>query len=246
MPQSWELIARGSAHDFVESLCAETMRHSAVQHEYLRRFGAGDFPDMSAAVRDYCYQYFFYSAEFTSYLESVIGSLRLASHREVLMNNLLEERGISHDVGGEEVPHTRLFQRLRLAAGVTPDFEQSVSPCTTALVWRDLFLQKCQSRQEGVGLGAIGIATEMIVSSIYPHILRGVKNHSNIAPEDYLFLSLHLECDDEHAEDLKRITVELAESMELREAIRFGVISSLNLRSAFWDVMLARATYLST
>lgn len=238
---SWALLHTGSAQDFIEALCADAMRHPAVHHPYLKRLASGDLPDVQRAIRDYCHQYYFYSAEFTSYLEAVIGGLSSAAHRDVLRHNLEEERGISDDANPGEVPHTELFQRFRRAAGVTPEYDKQSSPSTTVIVWRDLFLQKCQSRHLGVGVGAIGIATEMIVSTIYRYLHDAVKAHTAMTPDDYLFLTLHLDCDDEHAEDLKRISIELAEDHAVRESLRFGVLSSLNLRNAFWDVMLARA-----
>jgi len=237
---SWAYLHQGSPAQFIEALCADVMEHPAVDHPYLRRLASGDLPDIHAAIRDYCHQYYFYSAEFTSYLEAVIGGLQSAVHRDVLRKNLAEEKG--HDAANPDgVPHTELFKRFRRAAGVTPEYDAATPPSTTVTVWRDLFLQKCMSRQTGVGVAAIGIGTEMIVSTIYGHLHRAVTQHTGMKPEDYLFLSLHLDCDDQHAEDLTAISLELAEDHGHREALRFGALSSLNLRNAFWDVMLARA-----
>lgn len=238
---SWRLLNQGSAEAFVEALCRESMAHPAVRHPYLHRLATADLPDVRMALRDYCHQYYFYSAEFPSYLEAVIGGLACARHRDTLRQNLDEERGHGDTANEEAVPHTELFQRFREAVGVTPEYERGHAPTTTVLIWRDLFLQKCQSRLLGVGLGAIGIATEMIVSTVYDYLYTAVKAHTDMTPEDYQFLTLHLDCDDEHARDLKQISIELAEDKGVREALRFGVLSSLNLRKVFWDVMLARA-----
>ena len=86
--QSWELLHQGSAEDFISALCTEALEHPAVNHQYLQRLASGNLPDMAFAIRDYCHQYYFYSAEFTSYLEAVIGGLNSATHREVLRENL--------------------------------------------------------------------------------------------------------------------------------------------------------------
>lgn len=240
-PASWELLYEGSAEDFVEALCADAFAHPAVNHPYLDRLARGDLPDIGSAIRDYCHQYYFYSAQFPAYLEGVIAGLQSAAHKKVLIDNLEEERGLGASANPEHIPHTELFQRFRRAAGVSPEYEAATPACATALVWRDLFLQKCHSRQPGVGLGAIGIATEMMVSTIYRYLQRAVSTHTAMRPDDYVFLTLHLDCDDGHAADLKQISIEMAETPEAREALRFGVLSSLNLRNAFWDVMLARA-----
>ena len=235
--RSLDLLYQGAAADFVQALRGEALAHPATGHEYLRRFAAGEFPSMEWTVRDYALQYYVYSAGFTSYLQAVINGLPLQRHRDVLGENLREEQGEEDG----EIPHAVMFDRFRRAAGVSQALELEFKPCTTVRVWRDLFLQKCQSSQPGVGIGAIGIATELLVSSIYEHLLAGIRDHSSVAPEHHRFFAMHIGCDDEHAEQLLNITQELCEDMSIREAVRFGVLSSLNLRAAFWDVMLARA-----
>jgi pyrroloquinoline quinone (PQQ) biosynthesis protein C len=241
--RSWELLHRGSAEEFVNALCDDALQHPAVNHEYLQRLADGELPDMHAALRDYCHQYYFYSAGFTGYLEAVIAGLSSEKHRHVLSHNLEEECGIGDEANPDNIPHTELFQRFSAAAGVSPSYKDSISACTTVDVWRDLFLQKCRSPQTGVGLGAIGIGTELIVSTVYSYLHKAVSAHSAMSPEDYVFLTLHMDCDDQHADDLKQISIELAEDLSVREALRFGVLSSLNLRNTFWDVMLARALH---
>lgn len=237
---SLAFLSRGSGERFVDALCGEALAHPAVHHPYLERLSEGRLPDVRSAIRDYCHQYYFYSIEFPSYLQAVIGGLQSEAHRAVVRQNLEEERGEDpRHADGE--PHTEMFQRFRRAAGVSAAYDAAHPPCTTVLIWRDLFLQKCGSPQPGVGLGAIGIATELVVSTIYRYLHRAVSRHTEMTPSDYRFLTVHLDCDDEHAEQLRRISIDLAGDPGNREALRFGVISSLNLRHAFWDVMLARA-----
>ena len=238
---SLELLYRGSAESFVDALCSDALEHPAVDHPYLHRLADGDLPDMRQAIRDFSHQYGFYSALFPKYLEAVLARLDSASHRELVLQNLSEENG-RDPANPENIPHTELFKRLQRAAGVTREFAAQTPACSTVKIWRDLFLQKCGSPEVGVGLGAIGIGTEMVVSSIYRFVHRAVATHSSMNPYDYLFLTLHMECDVEHADQMKAISVDLAQTSNEREALRFGVLSSLNLRSAFWDVMLARAS----
>lgn len=238
---SWQLIHSGDASDFVAALCREAGEHPAVHHPYLKRLASGDLPDIGFALRDYAYQYSFYGSEFPSYLEGVIGGLEDPAHREVLRSNLEEEKGDAESADPSELPHVELFRRFQVAAGVDEGFIARTPPCTTSLIWRDLFLQKCQSRQEGVGLGAVGIATEFVVPTMYRYILDAIERHTQVTSEQALFFRLHTECDTRHAKDLRGITEALSEKIECREAIRFGVVSSLNLRKAFWDILLSRA-----
>jgi pyrroloquinoline quinone (PQQ) biosynthesis protein C len=238
---SWRLIHDGTAAEFVVALKREAAAHPAVHHPYLKRLAAGDLPRIDTALRDYAFQYRFYGAEFPSYLEGVIGSLKSDQHRSVLRQNLAEEKGDPESDDRDKMPHTRLFGLFGQATGVDAEYLDTHEPCTTVMIWRDLFLQKCQSRQEGVALGAIGIATELLVPDMYRYILQGIREHTDLTENDAYFFALHSRCDEAHAAALLDITIELADRRDLREAIRFGVISALNLRRAFWDVMLSRA-----
>lgn len=239
---SLALLYTGSPQAFCRALADEALAHRAVTHDYLDAFANGRLPAMDWAVRDFALQYYVYSAGFTSYLQAVINGLAEQRHRDTLTENLHEEQGAIGE-GGDGTPHAVLFDRFRRAAGVTEAVERDFAPCTTVRVWRDLFLQKCQSTQPGVGIGAIGIATELLVSHVYRAILSGIRDHTDIAPEHYRFFELHLDCDDEHAAELLAVTEELCRDATVREAVRFGVFSSLNLRAAFWDVMHARALH---
>ena len=242
---SWQLLSTGDAEEFVDTLRREAGEHPAVHHTYLKRLAAGDVPNIVDALRDYAYQYSFYGAEFPSYVEGVLGGLTRSDHRDVLLENLHEEKGDPDSDDLDKMPHTRLFGLFKRAVGATQEYERNTSPCTTVLVWRDLFLQKCQSRQNGVGVGAIGLGTELVVPTMYRYILESIIEHTDLTPRDYHFFNLHVECDAEHARDLMNITTELASDHDVREAVRFGVFSSLNLRKAFWDVMLSRAVAMS-
>ena len=101
-------------------------------------------------------------------------------------------------------------------------------------------MQKCNSKVIGVGLGAIGLATEFIVPMVYQHIALAIENHSTFQDSISSFFRIHIDCDEGHSQNLIDITIDIANDMETREAIRFGVISALNLRNSFWDSQIAR------
>ena len=241
MRESWELITHGSAEEFVDTLCNEARDHPAVDHAYLERIASGELPDVRWALRDYAYQYAVYSREFPRYLEGVIASLDCEGHRRLLLENLEEERGDPNSTDLDQVPHTELFERFSRAIGVDAEYAARSKPSTTVEVWRDLALQKCRSEQPGVGVGAIGIGTEFVVPPIYTYILEGIRQYTDLDERDYYFFTLHAQCDQAHAADLRKISIDVAEDPGHREALRFGVFSALNLRKAFWDIMLARA-----
>jgi pyrroloquinoline quinone (PQQ) biosynthesis protein C len=238
---SLDFVHSGSSEDFINSLCYEAMNHKAVNHPYLKSLAAGEFKCTKTALREYAFQYSFYSSWFTKYLTGVINSLTKDEHKHELKHNLDEELGIGAHGDLENKPHVKIFSEFKESIGVNESYSLKNKPSTTVLIWRDLFLQKCSSDIVGVGLGAIGIATENIVSTIYSYIAEAIELHTDFPENSSLFFRLHIGCDDDHAESIINVTRDLADDISNREAIRFGVHSSLNLRSAFWDSQLARA-----
>ena len=238
---SLQLLHEGSADEFIARLKIEVAQHPALNHIFLHKLAQGDFPNVLSALRDYAHQYSFYSQWFTKYLGGVIDNLEHQHQKDVLLENMEEEKGIPDSPKLEDRPHVELFSMFKVAVGADKQYCDSTPPCTTVQIWRDLFLQKCQSSIKGVGLGAIGLGTEYIISSIYPYIIQAIENHTDLDEQAGLFFRLHVECDDGHAENIEILTREIAEDTSTREAIRFGVLSSLNLRKAFWDAQLSRA-----
>ena len=92
-----------------------------------------------------------------------------------------------------------------------------------------------------VGVGAIGIGTELIVSSVYNQILEGLKSHSNLTMTQRVFFDLHSECDEAHAAQMIVIAEDLAKDRTACEQIEYGVKMAINMRVMFWDEMLERA-----
>ena len=238
---SLELINEGSEEEFVEALLFDIQAHPALNHPYLVSLGSGTLPNTEEAIRDYAHQYSFYSSYFVKYLDGVINTLGSEDHKAELRENIESEKGNPEAVELAERPHVEIFSQFKKDVGIDLAYESANPPSTTALLWRDLFLQKCRSTIPGVGIGAIGIATENIVPHIYKYIVAAIEEHSDHPSDASFFFRLHMDCDDGHAESLIEVTTDIAKDFETREAIRFGVISSLNLRTAFWDSQYARA-----
>ncbi|WP_269618235.1 TenA family transcriptional regulator [Zhongshania sp. BJYM1] len=241
------------AATFVRRLGEEALKSSAVSHPYLQALQKSDFPDVDMAWRDFAFQYGLYSSQFTRYLKALISNLRNVSHQKILLSNLAEEKG--HIADGElpsEVlasiegqSHAQLFQRFQQALGVNPEDPTSLSEDLAGGLWSRRFLALCNTN-EYVGVGAIGIGTELIVSNIYQQILSGLKSYDALTMQQRVFFDLHSSCDDDHAEQMLIVASELATDEEACAQIEFGVKSALDLRTAFWDALLERAQCLTT
>jgi len=231
----------------------EALASNAVNHPYLRALRDGNLPNYNLAIKDFAFQYGVYSKQFTQYLKAVIKNLKNAKHQEMLLENLTEEKGDTHDVELPPdvlatvtgIPHAQLYRRFQEAVGVNDDYRNNTEESQTASLWRDQFLQLCETN-EHVGVGAIGIGTELIVSSIYSQILDGLKAHSSLTMTERVFFDLHSQCDDEHAAQMLSIAKELATDHTACEKIEYGAKMALNMRTVFWDRMLERAQHFPT
>lgn len=233
---------------FIRNVSEKALRSNAVNHPYLDALREGGLPNIDLAWQDFAYQYGFYSSQFVQYVSVVINNLKQEHHKEILLENLAEENGGTHDVelpadvlaSVEGQPHTRLFRRFQESLGVDVQYRNAVHESQAALLWREEFLKLC-STNEYVGVGAVGIGTELLVPKIYHQILEGLKKHSNLTMEQRVFFDLHSECDDEHAAQLQLIAEELALDESSCKQIEYGVDMAINMRTKFWDEMLERA-----
>jgi pyrroloquinoline-quinone synthase len=236
-----------SNNTFISNLCTRALNSTAVKHPYLDAMREGSFPNVKMAYQDFAFQYGLYSIRFTQYLSEVINNLSNVEHKRVVQNNLSEERGNCYSV---DLPpdvlsniaglsHARLYQRFQEALGIDASYRETTPQSQTALLWSGQFLQLCKTH-ENVGIGAVGIGTELIVSSIYNQIFDGLKAHSSVSQSQRVFFDLHSECDDLHAEQILSITEDLAHDHNAREQIEYGAVMALNMRTIFWDKMLER------
>lgn len=242
--------ANETAEAFVVRLSSEALRHRAVHHPYLQALADGTLPDTRWALADFARQYYAYSSHFPRYLTTVISRLEKAEHRRALLENLTEESGVYEDeeletlaeLGVERewiegIPHPMLFKRFSEAIGVAHrdgvESDQVVS-------WRDLFLQVL-GNSAAEGLGALGLGTENIVRTIYGPFVQAIARVGTLAPRDTVFFPLHTAVDDHHQATLQALSIDHASTPEGRAALRRGMLKALQLRSAFWDWMLARA-----
>lgn len=232
---------------FIDLLSSYAKSSAAVSHEYLYGFQRGKFANFDSAVSDFAKHYQVYSASFPHYVRAVLGNLTNDRHKALLEENLREEVGNS-DASNlpihlmaqvQGVPHSILFSRFCDAAtDLCPDAE-AAPPSEFAHLWKHNFLSLCEL-DECVGIGALGIGTELIVSDVYDQILSGLAKFSNISDNDRVFFDLHCVCDDAHADQLLSIASDLAVDAAACERLEFGAKCAIHLRALFWTKLLHR------
>ena len=244
--------ARDFARDFVDQLSEQSLRHRAVNHPYLEALGSGEHLETRWALTDFAQQYHGYSKDFPRYLIAVISRLEDPRHRAGLMENLTEESGIYRaeelaelaEIGIDPEwivgqPHPLLFDRFTSAMGLKdPASHAEPDPVTR---WREMFLALLTKGTPAEAVGALGLGTENIISTIYRPFSKALQRLPDLNPRDTVFFALHTAVDDGHQETLQRIAAELAADPANRSGLRRGMLKALDLRSSFWDWMYRRA-----
>lgn len=237
---------------YINDLVEESLNHRAVNHPYLKALADGELPDTEWALADFANHYYGYSLHFPRYLTTVISKLEIAEHRNSLLENLTEESGFYGDdeyaelaaIGVERewiegVPHPQLFKRFREATGVTAPYSPD-NEAIELVCWRESFLTTLTHGSAAEALGALGLGTENIVSTIYIPFVKAL-SRTNLSPRDTVFFPLHTAVDDHHQEALEEISLHFAATPAGKGDLRRGMIKALSLRSSFWDWMYERA-----
>jgi pyrroloquinoline quinone (PQQ) biosynthesis protein C len=236
----------------INDLIEESLAHRAVNHPYLQAMGKGDLPNVNWALRDFAENYYGYSLHFPRYLTTVISKLEAPAHRTSLLQNLTEESGHYdeeelaelEEIGVERewiegIPHPQLFRRFREATGVTAAHD-GAHEAIELVCWRESFLATLTYGTAAEALGALGLGTENIVSTIYLPFVDAIRR-TELHPRDTVFFPLHTAVDDHHQEALEEISLSFAATPGGKGDLRRGMIKALSLRSAFWDWLYERA-----
>jgi pyrroloquinoline quinone (PQQ) biosynthesis protein C len=237
----------------ISDLIDESLSHRAVNHPYLKALGNGDLPCVNYAMMDFAKQYYGYSLYFPRYLTSVISKLDKHSHRKSLLENLTEESGTYEEEELDElknfgidrewiehIPHPVLFKRFYDAVGAGGEDSSNCDEAVQLVSWREMFLSTLNHGSAAESVGAIGLGTENIVSTIYQPFVKALE-YLNLSPRDTVFFPLHTAVDDHHQETLAQISRDYALLPSGKSDLRKGMIKALSLRSTFWDWMYERA-----
>lgn len=168
--------------EFVRQLQDFAHQHRAVHHPLFDDLLNDTLPDPAAALTELSVQYWGYSRWFQRYLLGAASQSESPAHRRGLLDNLREETGQLdaddldelRDIGIDPqwiagVGHPELYSRFLQALGHTSVTDDSLD--AAVLTWRGLFLQLCGASGFAVAVGALGIATEGVVRSIYIKVL---------------------------------------------------------------------------
>jgi|SRR5471030_361866 len=176
-----------------------------------------------------------YSQYFTRYLCALISQLDDAKDVTRLAENLSEELGYDDDL---RIPHSDIYSQMLKSLGLNIENEETL-PETQALI--DSMFMLCRQPGGVPGLAAMCLGAEAVVPALYTRILEGF--HANHVDSAYLdFFTIHIECDDGHAETMFDIlsNLLLTSNASHTTAMQAGEIV-INARLRMFDALLNKA-----
>jgi len=187
-------------------------------------------------LSDYGYiisQHFYYSKGFTRLISALMVNCEDDKYRAELSHNLWEEAG---EEDSEERHSNLLRKMLNNVFGVSnPD--QTEFKDYTVNYFEDCL--RFLKHSNCIGCAAfLGWGTEGVVANIYNYLFTSL-TRLGVAEEELLYLSLHMECDDEHAEVIEDIALAQCKHglNDYGQEIEAAIDMALTLRDKYFTAL---------
>lgn len=232
---------------FFKALSQELAAHRALNHPFLLRFSEAALSREQLAA--YAVQHYLYSRFFTRNVAAVIASTPDERARSLLIQNLYEEIGeplrrpvtgtLEYSAGlAQDLTHGALLRRFLRAVGLNPLCVETIEPLPETAHLIAEYRQVCHSDDWLAALGALGPGTECVVPTIYAFLEQGMKRSRLLSPEDYLFWTLHVHCDDGHGENILEAMAPFADTEEAQRRIAASAHRVLDARAVWLDGLM--------
>ena len=134
-----------------------------------------------------------------------------------------------------ELTHPALFRRFLRALDVTPEMVATVEPLPETAQFIREFEAVCRNGHWLEAMGALGPGTESVVPRIYGAILSGIKSSGEMNPNDYIFWTIHVHCDEGHGANIVLAIEKYLDRPENRQLVLKGVNRILDARKVWFD-----------
>ncbi|KPC33435.1 Uncharacterized protein ABJ99_2294 [Pseudomonas syringae pv. cilantro] len=224
------LSACSSGNDFILEELAQ-LRDDMIQqvsdHSFLVQCRAGTMP--IERLKDFLVQQGKYSRHFTRYICQLMTHLEGDDDILAVFENLFEELGFGEVV---EPTHSAMYRDMLRSFGLTLE-TQTTLPSTQHLI--DTMMNFCKQPNGVYGLSALCLGAEAIVPHLYSDIVSGFAGQG-VAAEKLRFFTVHIECDDGHADTLLAILSRLVIEKPSRfEIVRHAAFMMIKARLEFLD-----------
>jgi pyrroloquinoline-quinone synthase len=212
-------------------LAAAGFASRLLAHPFLERCRTGEI--QRSELDRFLVQHGKYSRHFTQYLCALISQFDSGSDVTRLAANLAEELGFDE---GDRVPHSRIYSEMLDSFGL--DLERARTlPQTQAFI--DTMFTLCRRPGGLEGLAALCFGAEAVVPSLYTRLIEGFES-VGVKRDALEFFSLHVECDDGHAETMFEILERMmARSPTARQAAIAAGKQVVDARLRMFDALSA-------
>ncbi|WDE05394.1 iron-containing redox enzyme family protein [Thalassomonas viridans] len=187
-------------------------------------------------LADYGYvisQHFYYSRGFTRLIAALMVNCDDDKFRAELSHNLWEEAG---EEDSEERHSNLLRKMLNNVFGISNPDETQFKDHTVN--YFNECLQFLKHSNSITCAAFLGWGTEGVVADIYNYLFSGL-TRLGVAEEELLYLSLHMECDDEHAEVIEDIALsQCGQNLDGHsQEIKAAIDMALTLRDKYFTAL---------
>lgn len=223
--------SHGSSHFVLEDLAQlkEEMIQRIAEHPFLWRCRNGEVS--LDRLKTFLVQQGQYSRHFTRYICQLMVNLESSDDVLSIFDNLFEELGFGEV---NEPPHSQIYRNMLHDFDLSLDM-QATLPSTQRLI--DTMMNFCKQPEGVYGLAALCLGAEAIVPQLYSDIVSGFVKRG-VAPQRLNFFTLHIECDDGHADTMLAILSRLIIAKPvLFEVVRHAAVLTIQARLEFLDDM---------
>lgn len=221
---------------FFLALQLELARHPAMSHPFLTRFAEGALD--REQIQLFAIQHYLYSKLFVRNLAAALSNTPDEGVRVAIIQNMYDEIGEPNRNEGPfnaERTHPALFRKFLGSIGVDRERAAQTSPLPETAKFIRTYEDLCRSGHWLEALGAMACGTECLVPHLYAFIERGLSRSGLLTPDDYLFWTLHIGCDDEHGDNMVRSLLPYATDPEAQARIAAGARRVLDARGEWFD-----------
>ena len=202
--------------------------HALWNHPFLVRTREGRLDHIEVKVL--AVQMYKFSKEFSKILARIFSFCPEEEAQSVIMENLNDEMGL----GDLNSTHPALFRRFTRELGIDDQTLETIQtePETQNLI--NTYFGLAERYSYLAALGAVGFASEGIVSNLYTQIQKGILETSAFSKEAMVFFDLHIDVDMIHAANLFAMIEPRIKSEEHELSIRKAIHDALDARYQFF------------